>query len=91
MKYCTATHSGHGFFTHADREAAHLSGHPGNIWCVGNSNSAWITRVEGTEKTLEQAQTILDSAISDAQTNWDNDTAEMKATSPRPVTYSLPT
>ena len=91
MKYCTATHSGHGFFTHADREAAHLSGHPGNIWCVGGSNFSWIARVSGTEKTLEQAQAILDSAISSAQTNWDNDTAQMKATYARPVTYSLPT
>ena len=90
MKYCTATHSGHGFFTHADREAAHLSGHLGNVWCVGNSNSAWITRVSGTEKTLEQAQAILDSAISNAQTNWDNDNAEMKAIHFRPTTYSLP-
>ena len=90
MKYCTATHSGHGFFSHADREAAHLSGHLGDIWCVGNNNSAWITRVGGTEKTLEEAQTILDSAISDAQTNWDNSTAERKATQSRPVTYSLP-
>tara|TARA_R100000365_G_C2679908_1_gene25738 strand:+ start:173 stop:448 length:276 start_codon:yes stop_codon:yes gene_type:complete len=91
MKYCTATHSGTGFFTHADREAAHLSGHLGNVWCVGDSNSAWITRVGGTEKTLEQAQAILDSAIDNAQTNWDNDTAEMKANHSRPATYSLPT
>ena len=91
MKYCTATHSGKGFFTHADREAAHLSGHPGNVWCVGDSNSDWITRVGGTEKTLEQAQTILDSAISNAQVDWDNLTAEMKRYLDRPVTYSLPT
>jgi|TARA_R100001530_G_scaffold135305_2_gene112172 hypothetical protein len=91
MKYCTATHSGKGFFTHADREAAHLSGHPGNVWCVGDSNSDWITRVGGTEKTLEQAQTILDSAISDAQVDWDNLTAEIKRYLDRPVTYSLPT
>ena len=90
MKYCTATHSGKGFFTYADREAGHLSGHLGNVWCVGDSNSDWITRVGGTEKTLEQAQTILDSAISDAQVDWDNDSAEMKTNNSRPVTYSLP-
>ena len=92
MKYCTATYSGYGFYTHADREAAHLSGHPGNVWCVGDNNSAWIERVEGTEKTLEEAQAIVDSTIADAQTTWDSLSDEdYKFHHPRPSTISLPT
>ena len=91
MKYCTATHSGHGFFTHADREAAHLSGHSGDIWCVGDNNSAWIERVGGTEKTLEEAQAIVNSAVADTQTVWDATDENYKLHHLRPVTSSLPT
>jgi len=94
MKYCTATSSGVGFFTHADREAAHLSGHPGNVWCVGDNNSDWIARVGGTEKTLKEAQALLDAAIEEEQAEWDS--GEVPIPKPngenaRPGKYSLPT
>ena len=91
MKYCTATCSGKGFFTHADREAAHLSGHPGNIWCVGDNNATWVERAGGVEKTLEEAQAILDDVIDDAQAKWDLKDEFFKLINPRPVNYSLPT
>ena len=91
MKYCTATYSGKGFFTHEDRDAAHLSGHPGNIWCVGDNNAAWIERAEGTEKTLDEAQDIMDGVITEMQTAWDAESDNYKTIYPRPITYSLPT
>ena len=90
MKYCTATCSGVGFFVSSDRRAGHLSGHPGNIWCVADNNSAWIERVGGTEKTLEEAQAIVDSTIDDAQTAWDSKSDLHKTIHNRPTTSSLP-
>ena len=36
--YCTATNTGKGFFTHDDRTNFYLSGHPGNVWVVGNNS-----------------------------------------------------
>ncbi len=91
MKYCTATYSGKGFFTHEDRDAAHLSGHPGNIWCVGDNNAAWIERVGGTEKTLGEAQDIMDGVITDLQSAWDSEDEAYQLRLERPITYSLPT
>ena len=35
--YCTATNTGKGFFTHQDRNDFYLSGHPGDVWVVGNT------------------------------------------------------
>ena len=35
--YCTATNTGKDFFTHRDRSNFYLSGHPGDIWVVGNN------------------------------------------------------
>lgn len=69
MKYYQATNTGKGFVTHQDRELGHLSGHPGDIWAVADSNSAWGGRVAGAEKTLEEATAI---ALASAQTGWDN-------------------
>ena len=40
--YCTATNTGHGFFTHQDRNDFYLSGHPGDVWVVGN-NAAGVS------------------------------------------------
>ena len=60
--YCTATNTGKGFFTHQDRNDFYLSGHPGDVWVVGNNNAgvSWINRVSGTAKTKADAQTIVD-------------------------------
>jgi len=48
--YCTATNWGKGFFTHEDRNDFYLSGHPGDVWVVGNNAAgvSWINRVTGT-------------------------------------------
>jgi len=97
MKYCIAENTGLGFYTHNDRQIAWLSGHPGNIWAVGNNNASWINRVNGVEKTLEQAQSILNTIISDAQNTWDNDNVsgeteeqKIKRIGTRPTSTSLP-
>ena len=94
MKYYQATNTGKGFVTHADRELAHLSGHPGDIWAVGDANAGWGARVSGVEKTLEEATAIVLAA---SQTGWDastvnDETAEQKVEriGARPTTVTLP-
>jgi hypothetical protein len=94
MKYYQATNTGKGFVTHADRELAHLSGHPGDIWTVGDANAGWGARVGGVEKTLEEATAI---ALASAQIGWDNsnqpgETPEEKIAriGERPSTIELP-
>ena len=84
MKYCTATHTGLGFYTHADRELAHLSGHPAQVWAVGDANHAWIARVGGTEKTKAEAQAIVDADVAASQASWDALPEEQKAPDQRP-------
>jgi hypothetical protein len=94
MKYCQAVNTGKDFFTHEDTASAHLSGHPGDIWAVGDDNSEWIGRASGTEKTLEEATAIVLAA---SQSGWDDsnldgETAEQKVEriGARPTTVTLP-
>ena len=67
--YCTATHTGKGFWTHKDRNDFYLSGHPGDVYAVGNTNLgiSWINRVEGTAIVKADAQAIVDSKIEEDQ------------------------
>ena len=94
--YCTATNTGKDFFTHRDRSNFYLSGHPGDIWVVGNNapGVAWIDRVNGTTKTKVEAQAILDGVVETAQTAWDLLPEAEKApairSNPRPAKYTLP-
>ena len=46
-KYCTATNWGKNFFTHEERKQVHLSGHPGEVWVVGDNlyGDQWISKV----------------------------------------------
>ena len=94
--YCTATNTGVGFFTHRDRSNFYLSGHPGDIWVVGNNapGVAWIDRVNGTTKTKVEAQAILDGVIETAQTAWDDEPEVQKAPiiseNTKPEKYTLP-
>ena len=91
--YCTATHTGHGFFTHEDRNDFYLSGHHGNVWVVG-ANAAgisWINRVSGTAKVKAEAQAIVDAAVETEQAAWDNLSADEQARrGSRPEKYILP-
>ena len=60
-KYCTATNWGKNFFTHEERKQFHLSGHPGEVWVVGDNlyGDQWIGKVAGAIKTKEEAQAIV--------------------------------
>ena len=90
--YCTATNTGKGFFTHQDRNDFYLSGHPGDVWVVGNNNAgvSWINRVSGTAKTKADAQTIVDGKMDEAIAAFDALSAEEQALRSRPVKYTLP-
>jgi hypothetical protein len=90
--YCTATNTGKDFFTHEDRNAFYLSGHPGDVWVVGNNPAgvSWINRISGTAKVKADAQAIVDGKIEEGQAVWDNFTAEEQAEHSRPVKYTLP-
>ena len=91
-KYCTATNWGKDFFTHEERRQFHLSGHPGEVWVVGDNlyGDQWIGKVSGAAKTKAEAQAIVDGEIQAAQTAYDALSAEEQADSSRPVTYNLP-
>ena len=98
-KYCTATNWGKNFFTHEERKQFHLSGHPGEVWVVGDNlyGDQWISKVSGVVKTQSQAQTIVDIKIEEAQTAWDNNNVEGETSDEKisrlgskPVKYNLP-
>ena len=91
--YCTATNWGKDFFTHEDRNDFYLSGHPGDVWVVGNNAAgvSWINRVTGTGKTKAEAQAIVDGKVEEGQATWDALSAEEKLIRPgRPEKYILP-
>ena len=101
-KYCTATYTGKGFYTHKDREDFFLSGH-GSVWVVGDNiegqnrgpsykkGEDWITRVNGTLKTKAEAQAIVDAKVEAGQARWDNLPADsLEKEFNRPEKYTLP-
>jgi hypothetical protein len=90
--YCTATNWGKDFFTHEDRNDFYLSGHPGDVWVVGNNAAgvSWINRVTGIGKTKAEAQAIVDAKMEEAGVAWDALSDEDKAENSRPVKYILP-
>ena len=90
--YCTATTTGKGFFTHEDRNDFYLSGHPGDVWVVGNNAAgvSWINRVSGTAKTKADAQAIVDGKIDEAIVAYNALSAEEQARQSKPTKYILP-
>ena len=91
-KYCTATNWGKNFFTHEERKQFYLSGHPGEVWVVGDNlyGDQWIGKVNGAIKTKEEAQAIVDGKIEEAQTAFDALSDNEKELQSRPVKYNLP-
>ena len=91
-KYCTATNWGKNFFTHEERKQFYLSGHPGEVWVVGDNlyGDQWIGKVNGAIKTKEEAQAIVDGKIEEAQATYDALSDEEKSLESRPVKYNLP-
>ena len=90
-KYCVAEDSGNGFITARERMEFHLSGHPGNVWVVGDNlyGNAWIKKVSGDLKTKSEAQAIVDAEVTAAQTAWDNLSADERENSIRPQNITL--
>jgi len=91
--YCTATNTGKNFYTHEDRNDFYLSGHPGDVWVVGNNPAGigWINRINGTGKLKAEAQAIVDGKVEEAQVAYDALSAEEKLNRPgRPEKYTLP-
>lgn len=90
-KYCTAINSGKNFFTARERMEFHLSGHPGDVWVVGDNlyGNAWIKRVGGNIKTKSEAQAIVDAKITAAQESYDTLTDEQKIRIGRPTSITL--
>lgn len=90
-KYCTAINWGKDFFTARERMEFHLSGHPGDVWVVGDNlyGNAWIKRVGGNIKTKSEAQAIVDAKITAAQESYDTLTDEQKIRIGRPTSITL--
>ena len=91
-KYCTATNWGKNFFTHEERKQFYLSGHPGEIWVVGDNmfGDQWISKVSGALKTKSEAQAIVTAEIETAQATYDALSEEEQELQSRPVVYNLP-
>jgi len=94
MRYILAKNTGKGFITCEDRALGHISGHPGNIYAVSDNHSAWVSRVDGVEKTLVEAQAIV---LAVTQEGWDKNSRpnedlekKVKRIGPRPETALLP-
>ena len=94
--YCVAISTGKNFFTHQDRNNFYLSGHPGNVWIVGNNPAgiSWINRVSGTGKLKAEAQAIVDAKLEEGQAEWDAlpeaEKAPAQPNNTRPEKYTLP-
>ena len=90
-KYCVATNWGKDFFTVRERMEFNLSGHPGNVWVVGDNiyGDAWIKKVSGDVKTKSEAQAIVDTEITAAQAAYDALSAEEQEAKSRPTSITL--
>jgi len=85
-QYCVAENWGKGFIDHNESIKISFSSFPGNVWQVPAYNkhaNLWIAKVNGTVKTLSEAQAIVTAEVTAAQNAWDNDnvqgeTAEQK-------------
>ena len=96
MKYCIAENTGQGFITHRDSFLFEFQGYPLNIWVLKENTGDldWIQRVNGVEKTKEEAQAILNAETLRLQQEWDlanpDVTEEDEIYSTRPTGIILP-
>ena len=84
MRYFRATNTGKGFITLDENKQSHIAGHPGDIWAT--KNTAWAARVGATEKTLEEAQAIVNDTLEPYPNDY-----EIIALRGAMPTYTLPT
>jgi len=83
-QYCVATNWGSGFITDKDSREISPIEYVGNVWRTPINNqyaNRWVVSVLCERKTLAEAQAIVDSEISTAQTNWDNNNIEGETSS----------
>ena len=93
FNYCVATNTGKGFITHDDSRRFWISGIPGNVWVVTDcvESRHWVARNNGVSKTKSEAQTIVNTEVTNAQNAWDALSDEAKALSNgRPPAITLP-
>ena len=98
-QYCVATNWGKGFIEHNESSRITFVGYPGNVWRVPAYNknaNLWISKVLGTVKTKDEAQTIVTGIVTTSQNAWDDnnvesETAEEKIerAGPRPTDITL--
>ena len=96
FNYCVATNTGKGFITHDDSRKFVIQGYPANVWvctdCVESRH--WVARNNGTSKTKSEAQTLVNTEVTNAQNAWDAlDDAEKAPAVPhntRPTDITLP-
>ena len=78
-QYCVAENWGKGFIDHNESIKITFTGFPGNVWQVPAYNkhaNLWIAKVNGTVKTLSEAQAIVTAEVTAAQNSWDADNVE---------------
>tara|TARA_Y100001951_G_C11274053_1_gene260654 strand:- start:732 stop:1052 length:321 start_codon:yes stop_codon:yes gene_type:complete len=78
-QYCVAENWGKGFITANDSTKLALRGFPGDVWRIPAHNqdaNRWVAGVNGSHKTLSEAQAIVDAEVQTAQNIWDDDNIE---------------
>ena len=78
-QYCVAENWGKGFIDHNESIKITFKSFPGDVWQVPAYNkhaNLWIAKVNGTVKTLSEAQAIVDAEVTTAQTAWDDNNVE---------------
>jgi|SRR5210317_423195 hypothetical protein len=78
-QYCVAENWGKGFIDHVESIKITFKSFPGNVWQVPAYNkhaNLWIAKVNGTVKTLSEAQDIVTAEVTSAQNAWDADNVE---------------
>ena len=92
-QYCVAENWGKGFIDHVESMRITFKGYPANVWQVPAHNkhgNLWISKVGGTVKTKDEAQTLVDAEIQAAQAAWDSLPDEEKTEdNPRPQDITL--
>jgi hypothetical protein len=78
-QYCVAENWGKGFIDHNESIKITFTSFPGNVWQVPAYNkhaNLWIAKVNGTVKTLSEAQAIVTAEVTAAQNSWDANNVE---------------
>ena len=92
FNYCVATNTGKGFITHDDSRKFWISGSPGKVWVCSDCAESrfWVARNNGTSKTKSEAQTLVNTEVTNAQNAYDALSEEEKANRDRPGAITLP-